>query len=179
MIILRKSLAIYGVSITQLDWKTTWVVANGLLKTKYLGTKKNIVEVRFWVVSHLDLLWVVWKSPGLEKKNGGYTVSLSLCMSLRFVICHPLLVLWGLWSYVWLCLWCIYSKVASWWLDNLEMTLLKVYGWKNKWIAFIVYCVNCLFSGHRLKGYDVKHSGVATHFVSNEKVLPGKNQMST
>lgn len=89
MIILRKSLAIYGISITQLDWKTTWVMADGLLKTKYLGTKKIIVEVRFWVVSHLDLLWVVWKSSGLEKKNGGYTVSLSLCMSLRFVICHP------------------------------------------------------------------------------------------
>ncbi|XP_015750528.1 PREDICTED: 3-hydroxyisobutyryl-CoA hydrolase, mitochondrial-like [Acropora digitifera] len=26
-------------------------------------------------------------------------------------------------------------------------------------------------TGHRLKGYDVKHAGVATHFVTSEKVL--------
>lgn len=26
-----------------------------------------------------------------------------------------------------------------------------------------------VFSGERLKGYDVKHAGVATHFVTSEK----------
>lgn len=37
------------------------------------------------------------------------------------------------------------------------------YLWSNGFAIWI--------SGHRLKGYDVKHAGVATHFVTSEKVL--------
>ena len=35
-----------------------------------------------------------------------------------------------------------------------------------------MYLSVCIFTlGHRLKGYDVKHAGVATHFVTSEKVI--------